>query len=343
MEPSEQQWNFSPSSLLWAHEIRRENIHLADELHRTKADLASTVGAVKDLRQNFSELSQQVRQADTDGSEQFKTIEVKFETRLVPLVERIEVLEIENGELKRDFENVRREYTARLNELARTLDSMKSGSMASERRFNIIASDLVRGRSEVLVPDSLPKNNGIALMHDRGDSLRALSETTWGPSQSSSIAKTCTANICLPGEIATKGQEGLYDLFKQNMRSLGEYWSYALDARIQLPLWVKSSEIAKAFVHGLDDDVIRRLVEGHLDVAGWSWEVLADIMRQKLDEDRKAQAGTLPLRVKADPGRETIDISKVNAPIKHKKKKRKRRAIPIVPADEDDLLEMGLH
>ncbi|KAF5864740.1 hypothetical protein ETB97_006585 [Aspergillus alliaceus] len=277
MEPSEQQWNFSPSSLLWAHEIRRENIHLADELHRTKADLASTVGAVKDLRQNFSELSQQVRQADTDGSEQFKTIEVKFETRLVPLVERIEVLEIENGELKRDFENVRREYTARLNELARTLDSMKSGSMASERRFTM------------------------------------------------------------------KGQEGLYDLFKQNMRSLGEYWSYALDARIQLPLWVKSSEIAKAFVHGLDDDVIRRLVEGHLDVAGWSWEVLADIMRQKLDEDRKAQAGTLPLRVKADPGRETIDISKVNAPIKHKKKKRKRRAIPIVPADEDDLLEMGLH
>ncbi|KAE8363092.1 hypothetical protein BDV27DRAFT_146401 [Aspergillus caelatus] len=135
-----------------------------------------------------------------------------------------------------------------------------------------------------------------------------------------------------------QGQENLRRLFKQNARPLGAYWSYAIDTRIQLPLWIKSSKIAKAFVHGLEDTATRDMMERKLYAAGWSWDVLAEFMHNKLNET-KFQTARSPVRMKAGSGKPGED-SKPNTPIKHRKKK-KRRVIPIIPADEDDLLEMN--
>lgn len=193
-------------------------------------------------------------------------------------------------------------------------------------------TDITRVGSDVLVPDSCPKD-AIASTQERGNSLQALSETTWGPSRSSSIEGRRSTQLGLPDGMVMQSQENLRRLFKQNARPLGTYWSYATATRIQLPLWIKSSEIAKAFVHGLEDTATRDMMERKLCVAGWSWDVLAGIMHNKLNET-KFQTARLPVRLKAGSGKPG-EASKPNTPIKHKKKK--RRVIPIIPPDEDDL------
>ncbi|KAE8348306.1 hypothetical protein BDV28DRAFT_152971 [Aspergillus coremiiformis] len=351
METSKRQWEPTPSSLLWAHEIRRENIHLADEIHKTKAGLTSTVDTINDLKQGIRELGQQVSRAGIEVRERSKAIEVKLEERHMALLGRIDALETENGRLKRELEDIRRQCTTHATELSYDIESMKSEVMKemterlaqkrdawrpidlssrTHRHADIVEPNLPG--SDVLVPDSLPKDD-IALMQGRGNSLRSLSGTTRGPSRSSSVGERFYSSDKRPGNL---GQ-----LFKQNARSLGDYWSYALDARIQLPLWIKSGEIAKAFVQGLDDTGTRGLVEKQLMVAGWSWDALADIMHNKLDEERKAHAVRLPFQMKAESEGKTRGASKDNTLVKHKKKK--RRVIPIIPADEDDLREMGLH
>lgn len=50
-----------PTTLLWAHEIRRENIHLVNELDTTKATLATTTTTLNALQQTVSSLEATVQ------------------------------------------------------------------------------------------------------------------------------------------------------------------------------------------------------------------------------------------------------------------------------------------
>lgn len=50
-----------PTTLLWAHEIRRENIHLVNELDTTKATLATTTTTLNTLQQTVSSLEATVQ------------------------------------------------------------------------------------------------------------------------------------------------------------------------------------------------------------------------------------------------------------------------------------------
>ncbi|GAB1198923.1 hypothetical protein APSETT444_008253 [Aspergillus pseudonomiae] len=353
MEPSPHQWEPTPSSLLWAYEIRRENIHLADEIHKAKADLSSTVDTINDVNQNVKELSRQVKQAETNAIKNLQCLDTRITHGTNNLLRRVEALEIENGRLKAELENVGNECAARSKGLSLVLESMKTEIMNEVRRIfsqekgslrvnELLGgshgnADMARVGSDILVPDSGPKDV-TASARERGNSLQALSETTWGPSRSSSIEGRRSTELGLSNGMAMQGQENLHRLFRQNARPLGAYWSYAIDTRIQLPLWMKSSDIAKAFVDGLEDTATRDLMERKLYAAGWSWDVLAEVMHNKLNE-KKSQTVRSPVRMKAGSGKPG-EASKPNTPIKHKKK-RKRRVIPIVPVDEDDLLEMN--
>ncbi|KAE8407310.1 hypothetical protein BDV37DRAFT_280215 [Aspergillus pseudonomiae] len=376
MEPSPHQWEPTPSSLLWAYEIRRENIHLADEIHKAKADLSSTVDTINDVNQNVKELSRQVKQAETNAIKNLQCLDTRITHGTNNLIRRVEALEIENGRLKAELENVGNECAARSKGLSLVLESMKTEIMNEVRRifsqekgsfrvnellggshgnagkylppswygsgllfamYEVVCTHMARVGSDILVPDSGPKDV-TASARERGNSLQALSETTWGPSRSSSIEGRRSTELGLFNGMAMQGQENLHRLFRQNARPLGAYWSYAIDTRIQLPLWMKSSDIAKAFVDGLEDTATRDLMERKLYAAGWSWDVLAEVMHNKLNE-KKSQTVKSPVRMKAGSGKPG-EASKPNTPIKHKKK-RKRRVIPIVPVDEDDLLEMN--
>ncbi|QMW25522.1 hypothetical protein G4B84_000767 [Aspergillus flavus NRRL3357] len=363
MEPSPRQWEPTPSSLLWAHEIRRENIHLADEIHKIKVDFTSTVDTLNDLKQNINELSRQVKQAEANASEHLKCLEIRLLDGSNELLKRVEALEIENGRFKEELKDVRRECAARSRELSLLLKTMKSGvineirAILTQERGALPFTNLLggsHGNSGEYLSRS-PLDSGLLLLciglsglgcefldntastQERGDSLQALSETTWGPSRSSSIEGRRSPELGLSNGMIMQGQENLHRLFRQNARPLGAYWSYAIDTRIRLPLWIKSSDVAKAFVNGLEDTAARGLMERKLYAAAWSWDVLVDIMHNKLNE-RKSQTANLPVRMNAGSG-EAGEASKHNTSLKHKKKK--RRVIPIIPADEDDLLEMN--
>lgn len=53
--------SYNPTNLLWAHEIRRENIHLINELDTTKVTLATTTTTLNALQQTVSSLEATVQ------------------------------------------------------------------------------------------------------------------------------------------------------------------------------------------------------------------------------------------------------------------------------------------
>jgi chromosome segregation ATPase len=112
--PRPRPWDPTAPSLLWAHEIRRENIHLTDQLDNTKATLASTVSTINALDQSVTELQAVVQELRTETrrlDNRLGDLErcgvgagagagEKIET----LARRVEVLRDENAALKERLE-----------------------------------------------------------------------------------------------------------------------------------------------------------------------------------------------------------------------------------------------
>lgn len=109
--PSTNLYNTGPS-LLWAHEIRRENIHLLNRLDTTNASLAASITETGKLSATVSELQHTVGrlQAQVNAHADEKVSKVEFgdqvngiiEERVRGLTERVEGLEkekqvLENG------------------------------------------------------------------------------------------------------------------------------------------------------------------------------------------------------------------------------------------------------
>jgi chaperonin cofactor prefoldin len=106
-------WDPTAPSLLWAHQIRRENIHLVNQLDSTSADLAGAISSINELKQQLSELREQTQKADTDTSgdtcdRRLKDITQRLETRFEGISGRIEAVERENGRLKERLDGVER-------------------------------------------------------------------------------------------------------------------------------------------------------------------------------------------------------------------------------------------
>ncbi|KAF7594499.1 hypothetical protein BBP40_009132 [Aspergillus hancockii] len=333
----------TPTSLLWAHEIRRENIHLVDQIHTAKSDLSTTIATVNVLKQDLGEFSQQLKQADTEIIQRLKDIESRVEGTLATLLGRIEVLEVENGKMKNVLENV----GVRTNELSQVVVSMKTDVMGEVRGMLAKERDTLRFRekacgngdiediqagSDVLVPDSMPKDD-ISSTQCRRDSLRALSETTWGPSSLLEEQHDDQRGRIIRRRIG-ESDSHLDQSTKQDGRPHGDHLSHADKIHNQLPSWDKSSNFVKAFVGGLENPIIRGPIERQLDIAGWSRNALADIM---INEDI-SQAGGLCRRMKADSGGVRLTLENNNP--SRRRRKKKRRVIPIVPADEEELLNM---
>ncbi|KAE8134238.1 hypothetical protein BDV38DRAFT_166019 [Aspergillus pseudotamarii] len=151
MEPFPRQSESTPSSLLWAHEIRRENIHLAEEIHKAKADLTSTVDTINDLKQTVNELTRQVKQVENNAIEDLQCLDIRIANGSDALLRRVEALEIENGRLKEELENVGKECAMRSKELSLALASMKTEIMSEVRtilaqeRGALRVNELLRG------------------------------------------------------------------------------------------------------------------------------------------------------------------------------------------------------
>jgi 3-phenylpropionate/cinnamic acid dioxygenase small subunit len=78
-------------------------------------------------------------------------------------------------------------------------------------------------------------------------------------------------------------------------------------------------------------------VEGEMDRAGWSWDTLAKIVRNDIERQHRPAVG-LKRAVKGDVEERVEVIQTPGEAHMSRPRKKQRRFIPIVPADEDDLI-----
>ena len=112
-----------------------------------------------------------------------------------------------------------------------------------------------------------------------------------------------------------------YENIKQDGRGLLEYFNFAEVTRSQLPPRKREGGIVEVFVGGLDDTETKSHLEKRLDEDGWAWNALETLVQKiakGLDTPKK--------RNRVEDEREV------------KRKRKKRRYIPIVPVDEDDFV-----
>ncbi|KAF7117848.1 hypothetical protein CNMCM5793_007151 [Aspergillus hiratsukae] len=349
-------WDPTAPSLLWAHQIRRENIHLVNQLDNTRADLAGAISSINELKQQLNELRERTQNADANTNtshdtcdRKLKDILERLETRFEGISNRIEAVERENARLKERLDGVERgcsEQTAldELRELVQrqVLDEVRGWFTREKESLQGRVACPPGDSTEVkqvspepdVVPDSMRLDESTPFA--RKDSLRTLTETTWG---SSSISQLSSSQVdhYLEKERIDEPDSAMLRQIKQGGRDLGEYLSSVEGLRAQLPPRKREGEIVEVFVRGLDHAGTRGIVEGEMDRAGWSWDTLAKIVRDEI-ERQHGQAVALKRAVKADVEERVEPKQDAGGVYMSRPRKKQRRFIPIVPADEDDLI-----
>ncbi|EAW21728.1 uncharacterized protein NFIA_068990 [Aspergillus fischeri NRRL 181] len=346
-------WDPSAPSLLWAHQIRRENIHLVNQLDSTRADLAGAILAITELKQQLNEVREQAQTANTNHDacdRRLKDITDRIETRLEGISSRIDAIERENGRLRESLDGIEpecREQTG-LDELGK---SIQRQVLDEVRVWFTREKEVLQGRvggpeggdptgvkqaspEPDVVPDSMRLDESAPFA--RKDSLRSLTETTWGSSNHSQQSPN-QVDLQLEKERVAEHDSAMLPQIRQGGRDLEDYLSSVEDMRAQLSPRKREGEIVEAFVRGLYDAGTRGRVEGEMDRAGWSWDTLAKIVRNEIEkqhrhavERKRAAKGDVEERVEAVHAPGEVHISRP--------RKKQRRFIPIVPADEDDLI-----
>ncbi|PYH69017.1 uncharacterized protein BO88DRAFT_57179 [Aspergillus vadensis CBS 113365] len=314
-----------PSTFLWAHELRRENVQLVNQLNSLRADLAVARETIANLNHKHESLELQTREGNAKLENILKDLETRFDTNLRTGIERVEELENENRRLWGMVDGLER--SAREQERmeegirVRVLDEVRD--MLMERGGSGARGDVVKAcsaGSDVLVPDSMPMGS-VPGVGGRSGLSSTLSDTTWGTPS-------------LVGEEKTEESgTGLEGVLKQGGRSLGDYLVAAEGMRCGLQPQRDEGEVVRAVVRGLDDSGIRALIEEEMNNAGWSWSALRAVML-KVIQDREPPVQE-PVKESETPnGNDKLEST--SAPQVQRKRPRTRRSIPIVPADEED-------
>ncbi|OJJ75700.1 hypothetical protein ASPBRDRAFT_38004 [Aspergillus brasiliensis CBS 101740] len=214
--PTRQPWTNHtphPSTFLWAHELRRENIQLVNQIDTIRADLAAANDTIASLNRSLETLDQRAREETTKLENTLKDLEVRCDTNLRTGIERVDDLEAENRRLRNRLDVLERECHRCAREQhsmeegirARVLDEVRE--MLLERgklgvRGAAVAACSAAG-SDVLVPDSMPVGSvpgvgvGVGVGFDRrGEGLvsETLSDTTWGTPSLADEEQQCAGN-----------------------------------------------------------------------------------------------------------------------------------------------------
>lgn len=143
--PESSAQNENPASLLWAHEIRRENIHLVDRIEGMGVTLASTAEMAFTLKTSVTELATLVEQLAAENRElrnelkevqtlvnenrglrdELRDVEAKLGTRIETLGPRIGILEDEHAEFKASLENAESRFSALVPEQNRAVEQTR--------------------------------------------------------------------------------------------------------------------------------------------------------------------------------------------------------------------------
>lgn len=103
-----------PLALLWARELRRENVHLVNELDTTKSNLDSTISSVSTLEQTLTVLDETVKKFQAATETQVSDIYTKANSRILEFVACIEDTKKENRLLWEKLETANRECEERV-------------------------------------------------------------------------------------------------------------------------------------------------------------------------------------------------------------------------------------
>lgn len=112
MEESSRPQNLNPSSLLWAHQLRREHVHIVNQIDTLRADIAVATETMNDLKESLEALNRQVEETEqqtTHNQANLLQLEDRLNGRLHSVLERINDLETENGVLKTRLEALERQ------------------------------------------------------------------------------------------------------------------------------------------------------------------------------------------------------------------------------------------
>ncbi|TQB69470.1 hypothetical protein MPDQ_001830 [Monascus purpureus] len=373
----------SPSSLLWAHEIRRENIHLLNQLDATRTSLSSTTQTTQTLKQSVAELTQLVRELGAENRVLHDTLD-DVQRKLALLGDRVEstststVTSLESlGRRVGGLEDEIGVSRGRISAFERQLRGAVSGDevremVGRELRASRVCFGTARKDDEnpdVLVPDSVPftnTNTSTATVENPGsiqdrnisvlDSIEGITRET-----RESQYQDCDTTKDEKGEHGPKEQVEMASVrggnsynfeienLKQRERTLSEYLSFAVEVRRQLPPRKREGVIVEAFVGGLDNLYTRELLEKQMDRDGWSWGVLETVLNNIISEQGGRDVQAISDGIGSNARGETTDskgstgcrpdghgmANDTNLKQRHRKK---RRCIPIVPVDEDDLL-----
>lgn len=153
----------TPASLLWAHEIRRENIHLLNQLDSTRSTLSTTIQTTETLKQSISDLSQVVQELKTENRllrDELKDVQAKLTgldarvdatatttadtgTRLEALEKRVGVFEGENVRVRERIDG----FEGDLAVLGTSRDGILGGIMEEVREMvgKEIKMEVLRG------------------------------------------------------------------------------------------------------------------------------------------------------------------------------------------------------
>ncbi|KAF7177343.1 hypothetical protein CNMCM7691_005302 [Aspergillus felis] len=342
-------WDPTAPSLLWAHQIRRENIHLVNQLDSTRADLAGAISTINELKQQLNELRERAQTTDTSHDtcdRKLQDITGRIETRLEDISGRIGFLERESRRLEERLDGIERGCSE--DELGKSiqkqvLDEVRVWFTREKEVLQGRAGCRQGGRSTGvkqaspdpdIVPDSMRLEESAPFA--RNGSLRTLTESTWG-SASHSQQSPSQVDHGLERNRIPEPDSATLPHFRQAGRDLGAYLSSVEDVRAQLPPRKREGEIVEAFVRGLDDAGTRGRVEGEMDRAGWSWDTLAKIVRKEIERQHKP-AVKLKRAVNGDVEERVEVIQAPGEALMSRPRKKQRRFIPIVPADEDDLI-----
>ncbi|KAK1140538.1 hypothetical protein N8T08_010284 [Aspergillus melleus] len=373
MEPSRPP-NPNPSSLLWAHQIRREHIHLVQQIDILKADIAVATETMNDLKRDLEKVTRQVEDTKICNAlvkGDLVLLECRLDTRLHTMLERINSLEKENGLLKTRVEVLEAERQRGGEHHQREAPSTVSQRQGQKRspgrqptvlriacengvfkraqsrglldQDQSISVDTTASKpltdSEILAPDSMPANESSPLpLLCPEDYVRSLSETTL---TSSYISKDGEPQNNRPqtrsaNTNSNPEETGRWDQLTKEKRSrLADFYHRVSPLYMGWPHPDNEERNLSAFVRSIHDTDTRVLLEARMHVANCrSWDELRAMVHEMTEESEGDAA--VGERV-IQPGADVQQATARNGnPVKSTLKR--KRYIPIVPPDQEEQL-----
>lgn len=194
------------------------------------------------------------------------------------------------------------------------------------------------------VPDSMPVDKGISYLQRkrprqesssaRSDSSTQADDSQADDSQDDESYETHSDKPCkrmyyyLPMDRAIA--------MEQQGRALYQYLLVGEDVHAQVPSDQKNGNVLVDFVSGIEDLEAKAVVEEQLDRVGWTWDAMKRVLwpiacEQEADRICEERMEQQTMRNRAESARNA------GANVEHAKPKKKRRCIPIVPPDEEDM------